>query len=70
MIRTALADKQKLVADILHVPHAELESSTEHLLESEGENEASLLVMTALTRGIFLLLPFKKIILHLKSFTL
>lgn len=51
MIRAALADKQRLVADILHVPHAELELGSESLSESEGEKEARLLVMTAIQQG-------------------
>ena len=56
MIRAALADKQRLVADILHVPHSELDSSIPPIsvdtsIESDGENEARLLVMTALTQA-------------------
>jgi len=56
MIRTALAEKQRLVADILHVPHAELDSSSLTLPdiqhESDGEKEARLLVMTAIAQGM------------------
>ena len=56
MIRTALAEKQRLVADILHVPHAELDSSSSTLPEiqheSDGEKEARLLVMTAIAQGM------------------
>ncbi|XP_046634661.1 uncharacterized protein LOC124313870 isoform X4 [Daphnia pulicaria] len=52
MIRAALADKQRLVADILHVPHSELDpASSELLSESEGEKEARLLVMTAIAQA-------------------
>lgn len=51
MIRTALAEKQRLVADILHVPHAELDPGSELLSESEGEKEARMLVMTAIAQG-------------------
>ncbi|KZS08497.1 Protein vav-like protein [Daphnia magna] len=52
MIRAALADKQRLVADILHVPHSELDpASSESLSESEGEKEARLLVMTAIAQA-------------------
>lgn len=51
MIRAALADKQRLVADILHVPHSELDPASELLSESEGEKEARLLVMTAIAQG-------------------
>ena len=55
MIRTALAEKQRLVADILHVPHAELDSSSLSLPEiqhePDGEKEARLLVMTAIAQG-------------------
>ncbi len=52
LIRAALADKQRLVADILHVPHSELDpASSELLSESEGEKEARLLVMTAIAQG-------------------
>ena len=52
MIRAALVDKQRLVADILHVPHAELDPGSELLSESEGEKEARMLVMTAIAQGI------------------
>lgn len=52
MIRAALADKQRLVADILHVPHSELDPASELLSESEGEKEARLLVMTAIAQGM------------------
>ncbi|XP_059352052.1 rho guanine nucleotide exchange factor 11-like [Daphnia carinata] len=51
MIRAALADKQRLVADILHVPHSELDPASELLSESEGEKEARLLVMTAIAQA-------------------
>ena len=54
MIRAALADKQRLVADILHVPHSELDSASELLSETDGEKEARLLVMTAIAQGLFL----------------
>ena len=52
MIRAALADKQRLVADILHVPHSELDPASELLSESEGEKEARLLVMTVIAQGM------------------
>lgn len=39
------------MADILHVPHSELESAPELLGESDGEKEARLLVMTAIAQG-------------------
>lgn len=59
MIRAALADKQRLVADILHVPHSELDpASSESLSESEGEKEARLLVMTAIAQGKHALFGF------------
>lgn len=53
MIRAALADKQRLVADILRVPHSELEVSSDSLSDSEGEKEARMLVMTAIAQGEF-----------------
>ena len=60
-IRTALADKQRLVADILHVPHADLDcvafteqgSAAAASIENDGEKEASHLVMAAIAQGIF-----------------
>lgn len=65
MIRAALADKQRLVADILHVPHSELDSASELLSETDGEKEARLLVMTAIAQGLFLAIQYKLYIFNL-----
>jgi len=57
VIRTALADKQRLVADILHVPHSDLEvaassvAAAAPVVDGEGEKEARLLVMSAMTQA-------------------
>lgn len=51
LIRAALAEKQRLVADILHVSHAELESLADVAGEVEGEKDSRHLVMAAMIQG-------------------
>lgn len=55
MIREALLEKQKLIADILHVPERERESMADSTDEASAlavrEKEASELVLAAVDRG-------------------
>lgn len=51
-IRLALADKQQLVADILHVPREEFENIAELAGEPSVDKEATELVLAAINQGI------------------
>jgi hypothetical protein len=51
-IRQALAEKQQLVADILHVPREEFENIAELAGEPSVDKEATELVLAAINQGI------------------
>lgn len=51
-IRQALAEKQQLVADILHIPREEFETIAELAGEPSTDKEASELVLAAVNQGI------------------
>jgi hypothetical protein len=50
-IRQALAEKQQLVADILHVPREEFENIADLAGEPSGDKEATELVLAAVNQG-------------------
>jgi hypothetical protein len=50
-IRLALAEKQQLVADILHVPREEFENIAELAGEPSVDKEATELVLAAVNQG-------------------
>jgi hypothetical protein len=50
-IRLALAEKQQLVADILHVPREEFENIAELAGEPSVDKEATELVLAAINQG-------------------
>jgi hypothetical protein len=50
-IRLALAEKQQLVADILHVPREEFENIAELAGEPSVDKEATELVLAAVSQG-------------------
>lgn len=52
MIRQALAEKQKLVADILHVPHDQFETFAEMASEPAMDKEAAELILAAVNQGL------------------
>ena len=51
-IRQALAEKQQLVADILHVPKDEFENIAELAGEPSVDKEATELVLAAVSQGM------------------
>nr|XP_018910906.1 PREDICTED: rho guanine nucleotide exchange factor 11 isoform X3 [Bemisia tabaci] len=51
MIRQALAEKQKLVADILHVPHDQFETFAEMASEPAMDKEAAELILAAVNQA-------------------
>ena len=51
-IRLALAEKQQLVADILHVPKEEFENIAELAGEPSMDKEATELVLAAVNQGM------------------
>jgi hypothetical protein len=51
-IRLALAEKQQLVADILHVPKEEFENIAEIAGEPSVDKEATELVLAAVSQGM------------------
>lgn len=53
-IRQALAEKQQLVADILHVPREEFENIAELAAEPSKDKEATEIVLAAVNQGNYL----------------
>lgn len=53
-IRLALAEKQQLVADLLHVPKEEFETIAELAGEPAADKDAQELVLAAVNQGMFL----------------
>lgn len=51
LIRETLQEKQKLVADILHVPKDEFETISDLAAEPAFDKEASELVLAAVNQG-------------------
>lgn len=57
VIKEALLEKQKLVADILHVPKEEFETIADLVTEPAYDKEASELVLAAVNQGKLLIRP-------------